>query len=241
MRKPVIGIVGDSIPTGNVDGEKERYYVGRYYVDCVLQADGVPFMLPIGVEARDVVDLIDGLLIPGGDDLDASNFGQENHPKSVLGNPGRFTLEKALLESLPREVPVLGICYGCQVLNVARGGDLIQHLPEKVGHDQHASKQLETVRVERDTLTRALLEGDEVVAHSSHHQAIGKVGDGLRVSAWATDGTVEGIEDLNGRWLVGLQWHPERTPDDRATQTLFKKFVEEAARSREVRESCGTW
>ncbi len=241
MSKPVIAIVATFRDDPAAPGQREIAYVGRPYIDRVIEAGGVPVVVPPGVSAEDIVPLVDGWLIMGGGDLDPRIYGEQPHPEAKLERPERTVLEQALLQRLAPSVPVLGICYGCQFLNVQRGGSLHQHVPDVVGHEEHSSRDLHEARISEGTLTEALVGAGSVVGHSSHHQSIREVGSGLRVTALAEDGTIEGVEDDGGRWLVGVQWHPERTPNDEATRQLFKAFVAEAARQREDRDACGTW
>jgi gamma-glutamyl-gamma-aminobutyrate hydrolase PuuD len=132
-------------------------------------------------------------------------------------------------------MPVLAVCRGSQVLNVARGGDLVQHLPEIVGHDRHRHEEGvmadHEVRVENDSRLGSIL-GDSAPVKSSHHQGFGRIGDGLRESAWAEDGTIEAVEDPSHRFALGVLWHPEEGED----YALFAALVEEAAAYR-ARES----
>jgi putative glutamine amidotransferase len=130
---------------------------------------------------------------------------------------------------LPSDLPVLGICYGCQFLNVKRGGTLIQHVPDAVGHEEHSGGTMQTYSVlDASALARSAL-ASTIEGKSYHHQAVDLVGDGLVVSARAQDGTIEAIEDQSKAFWVGVQWHPERTPEDVATQNLFRAFIGAAA------------
>jgi gamma-glutamyl-gamma-aminobutyrate hydrolase PuuD len=147
----------------------------------------------------------------------------------------RDRTELALLEAaLERDMPVLAICRGSQVLNVARGGDLVQHLPEVVGDEKHkhtpGTFADHDVTLEDGTRLGSLL-GDRAPVKSHHHQGIGRLGEGLRVAAHAEDGTVEAVEDPNRRFVVGVQWHPEASDDAR----LFEELVREAAQFRAAR------
>jgi putative glutamine amidotransferase len=131
---------------------------------------------------------------------------------------------------LPTGKPILGICYGCQFINVLSGGKLVQHLTdhrvEPKGPLPHA------LNLNPESMVAQACGGAQFEADSSHHQAIETLGEGLRVAGHAMDGTIEAIESANGRWLLGVQWHPERTPESPHTQALLRAFVEEAARSR---------
>ena len=152
-------------------------------------------------------------------------------PQGVVAERDRAEL--ALLEAaLARDMPVLAVCRGSQVLNVARGGDLVQHLPEIVGHDRH--RHVEPVMADHEVTVKqgsklgAIL-GDRAPVKSSHHQGFGKLGEGLQEAAWAEDGTIEALEDPAHRFAVGVLWHPEEGEDKR----LFEALVEHARRYRD--------
>jgi gamma-glutamyl-gamma-aminobutyrate hydrolase PuuD len=176
-----------------------------------------------GIE--EVLEALDGLVFSGGNDMTPEEYGAETHPATNGTNPARDRGELALLTAaLERDLPVLAICRGFEVLNVARGGDLVQHLPDVLGHEEHREVLGEfsehTVRV--DPSSRIGEVRGAVKSH--HHQGIGRVGDGLREVAWADDGTVEAIEDPEKPFLVGVLWHPEAGEDQR----LFERLVEAA-------------
>ncbi|HXH61308.1 MAG TPA: gamma-glutamyl-gamma-aminobutyrate hydrolase family protein [Fimbriimonadaceae bacterium] len=236
MNRPVIGITTGCGPDPNDPGN-ERTYVNRLYADCLVEAGAAPVLLTRATPVESIVPLLDGLLIPGGDDIDASQFGAKNHPMVKLEDPGRYVFEKALLDALPQEAPVLGICYGCQMINVYRGGSLVQHIPDVAGASQHTGGVEEKYMVEPTSRLEAMLGSQCVVGKSYHHQANAQVGEGLKVTARSEDGMIEGIEDAGGRWLFGVQWHPERTPDSEATKNLFKAFVDAATRYRQGRRA----
>ena len=172
--------------------------------------------------------MLDGLIFSGGADLDPDAYGAEPHPETTGTRPDRDAAELALLTAaLERDMPVLAICRGSQVLNVARGGDLVQHLPEVVGGEQHKETPGvfadHDVTVEPGTTLGSLL-GERAPVKSHHHQGFGRVGEGLRPVAWAEDGTLEAVEDPDRQFAVGVLWHPEAGADD----TLFRALVEQA-------------
>jgi putative glutamine amidotransferase len=199
------------------------------YVQKVEEAGGRPLLVPpseAGVE--ETLDALDGLILSGGADLDPDLYGAEAHAETTGLRPDRDAAELALLTAaLERDMPVLAICRGSQVLNVARGGDLVQHLPEIVGSDQH--KEVagvfadHDVTVEPGTTLGALL-GEQAPVKSHHHQGFGRVGEGLRPVAWAEDGTLEAVEDPDRQFALGVLWHPEAGKDD----ALFRALVEQA-------------
>jgi putative glutamine amidotransferase len=206
------------------------------YVRAIDQAGGRPLLVPPSEEAVDeTLDVLDGLLLPGGSDLDPATYGAEAHPETAGAQPDRDRAELALLEgALERDMPVLAVCRGSQVLNVARGGDLVQHLPEVVGDEKHKHTPGtfgdHDVRLDPDSRVGALL-GERAPVKSHHHQGYGRLGEGLRETAWAEDGTIEALEDPAKRFAVGVLWHPEEHED----AALFEALVEEARRYRAER------
>jgi putative glutamine amidotransferase len=206
------------------------------YVRAVEAAGGRALLVPPSTEAvEETLDVLDGLLLSGGADLDPASYGAGAHPETNGVRPDRDRAELALLEgALARDMPVLAVCRGSQVLNVARGGDLVQHLPEVVGHEGH--KQTPGVFAEHDVevLPETKLHdvvGERAPVKSHHHQGYGQLGEGLREAARADDGTVEAIEDPSRRFALGVLWHPEEGED----AALFEALVEEARRYREAR------
>jgi len=180
----------------------------------------------------ETLDALDGLIVSGGPDLDPALYGQEPHPETAGVREERDRGELALLTSaLERDLPVLAVCRGSQLLNVARGGDLVQHLPEVVGHERHkhtpGAFADHDVDVAAGSRLGALL-GERAPVKSHHHQGFGRVGEGLVASAWADDGTVEALEDPRRRFALGVLWHPEEGED----AALFQALVDEARRYR---------
>jgi len=186
-----------------------------------------------GVE--ETLESLDGLIFSGGSDLDPELYGQEAHAETSDVVRNRDTAELALLEAaLERDMPVLAICRGSQVLNVARGGDLVQHLPDVVGDEKHkhtpGTFADHDVSVEDGSRLASVL-GERAPVKSHHHQGFGKVGEGLRVVAHAEDGTIEAVEDPTRRFVPGVLWHPEAGEDAR----LFEELVREAEQYRSTR------
>jgi putative glutamine amidotransferase len=210
--------------------------IPQMYVDMLEAAGARPLLVPPsehGVE--ETLDALDGLLLSGGADLDPDSYGAEPHPATSGTRPARDRAELALLEAaLARDLPVLAVCRGSQILNVARGGDLVQHLPEAVGHEEHREVagvfSEHRVRIADGSRLASVLGGQQPVK-SHHHQGFGRVGEGLVEVAWADDGTVEGLEDPERRFVLGVLWHPEAGADAR----LFEALVAEARRHREER------
>ena len=229
MARPVIGI------TTYVEDAKwghwhlEAALIPYDYVRGLERAGARVLLVPPDVDGvEETLDALDGLLLSGGNDLDPESYGADQHPETNGTRPERDRGELALLQAaLERDMPVLAVCRGLQVLNVARGGDLVQHLPEQVGHEEHRVVPGEwsehAVRVDPSSKVPAV--DGSVMSH--HHQGLGRIGDGLREVAWADDGTVEALEDPDKRFVVGVLWHPEAGAD----QALFDRLVEEARRS----------
>jgi putative glutamine amidotransferase len=205
------------------------------YPQAVAEAGGVPILLPPTTDPAAVASILDGLLVPGGLDIDASEFGEENHPEAELQDPTRFAFEKALYRAMSPEAPVLGICYGCQFLNVVEGGTLQQHLPDELGHNEHSGGRLERLELEPGSKVALATGASRVEGKSYHHQAIARAGGDVRVVGRGEDGVIEAIEVASREWAVGVQWHPERTQGDPAMRQLFRAFVERAAAFRAAR------
>jgi putative glutamine amidotransferase len=206
------------------------------YVRAIERGGGRALLVPPSEDGvEETLDALDGLLLSGGEDVGPETYGADTHPETRGVDPTRDRAELALLEgALARDMPVLAVCRGSQVLNVARGGDLVQHLPEVVGDEKHKHTPGvfadHHVQLDPESRVGALL-GDRAPVKSHHHQGYGRLGEGLRRTAWAEDGTVEGLEDPGKRFAVGVLWHPEEGED----AALFESLVEEARRYREER------
>jgi putative glutamine amidotransferase len=206
------------------------------YVRAVEAAGGRAFVLPPSSDGvEETLDAIDGLVLSGGGDVDPTLYGDDPHPATGGVRPERDVAEVGLLEAaLERDMPVLAVCRGSQLLNVVRGGDLVQHLPEVVGDEKHRETAGEfadhEVTLEAGSRVGSLL-GDRHAVKSHHHQGLGTIGDDLREVAWAEDGTTEALEDPAQRFTVGVLWHPEEGED----YALFRALVEESQRYAEER------
>jgi putative glutamine amidotransferase len=233
MGRPLIGITSYAEEVRWGGWREDAAVVPLAYVRAVEHAGGRALVVPPSEDGLDeTLDVLDGVIFSGGGDLDPSVYGADPHPETDAPQAARDAAELRMLEAaLDRDMPLLAICRGSQVLNVARGGDLVQHLPDEVGHDEHRHEpgtfSDHDVRVEpRSKLGRLLGEHSPVKSH--HHQGFGRIGNGLQEVAWAEDGVVEGLEDPEKRFALGVLWHPEEGED----YALFEGLVEEAGRYR---------
>jgi len=236
MAKPLVGITTYVTPAVFGAWKLEAALIPYDYVRAVERAGARAVLVPPSDEGVDeILDAVDGLVFSGGSDLDPDLYGQEPHPETTGIVPERDGAELALLRrALDRDLPVLAICRGSQVLNVALGGDLVQHLPDHVGHDGHKEVpgvfSEHDVEIEPETRLAGLL-GDRVSIKSHHHQGFARLGAGLRPSARDGDGRVEALEVPEKRFTLGVLWHPEAGEDRR----LFEALVAEAAEYRVLR------
>jgi putative glutamine amidotransferase len=238
--KPFIGIGSDVLVT---PGERDRAFVYTTYVDALRKAGAIPVIIPPQPEnASHLAEELDGILLAGGEDCDPSVYGEEAHPKTETMDPRRQTNDLTLARAArERGIPTLGICLGLQVMNVANGGTLIQDIDSEVKTAiEHVSKPEDRarhdVRIENGTRTASILGGGrEMNVNSSHHQAIKTVGRGLKVTAKAADGVVEGLEDADHPFYVGVQWHPEDMDGEKSATAIFGAFVEAARKYAEAK------
>ena len=234
--RPLIGITSyvQRVQWGVWDADAAL--VPLVYTRAIERAGGRPLLLPPSDDGVDeTLDALDGLVFSGGEDLDPASYGAELHPETFGVSPGRDKAELALLRAaLERDMPVLAVCRGSQVLNVALGGDLVQHLPEVVGDEKH--KHTPGVFADHDVDVApgsrlGAVVGDRAPVKSHHHQGYGRLGDGLSAVAWAEDGTVEALEDPGKRFALGVLWHPEEGED----AALFRALVDEARAFRDAK------
>ena len=206
------------------------------YVEAVERAGGRPLLVPPSEDGvEETLDALDGIVFSGGEDVAPSAYGADPHPETDTPQERRDAGELALLRAaLDRDLPTLAICRGFQLLNVARGGDLVQHLPEALGHEEHRTMpgtfSEHPVAVKEGSRLASIVGSTPHVA-SHHHQGVGRLGEGLVESARAEDGTIEAAEDPTRRFAVGVQWHPEAGDDG----ALFARLVEEASAYRAER------
>jgi putative glutamine amidotransferase len=212
------------------------------YVVGVQEAGGIALLVPpddaVVADPSPVLDVVDGLLLVGGDDIEPAHYGAEPHPLTDPPNRRRDASELALLRgAVERGMPVLGVCRGFQLLNVVYGGDLAQHLDDAVDGAEHRPELGTFGRHPVDVTGGQLRElvGPTVdIVHSHHHQGLGRVGEGLVVTAHAPDGTIEGIEDPSQAFCLGVLWHPEEDPTGLGAP-LFQGLVAKAREYRDVR------
>jgi putative glutamine amidotransferase len=235
--RPVIGITAYAEPSVRWGvWDVPASVIPLAYVQQVEAAGGRPLLVPPSAEAlEETLDALDGILFSGGSDVDPAEYGHDAHAETTGTRPDRDRGELALLRAaLDRDMPMLAICRGSQVLNVARGGDLVQHLPEVVGDEKH--KHTPGVFADHDVEVKegtrlAELIGDRAPVKSHHHQGYGKLGEGLVEAARAEDGTIEALELPEKRFAVGVLWHPEEGED----AALFRALVDEARAYRQAR------
>jgi putative glutamine amidotransferase len=202
------------------------------YARAVQAAGGVAAMLPpdAGVaEAPDeILDRLDALILGGGADVDPARYDAEPEPRTGPTNPGRDRFELALARrALERDLPLLGVCRGGQILNVATGGSLVQHLPDRLGHDRHrpvpGSWSEHQVRLAPGSLAARAAGAERLSVKTHHHQGLARIGAGLEQSGWADEGeTVEALESADHRFVLGVLWHPEEGSSDRVIPAIVK-------------------
>jgi putative glutamine amidotransferase len=236
MSSPVIGLCTALEHARWSVWDTEAVLLPRSYVDAVQRAGGIALLLPPDPAAVDdpdrLLDLVDALLLAGGADIDPAAYGAEPHPETVGTVPERDAFELALTRrAIERDMPFLGICRGMQVMNVAHGGTLNQHLPDDYGHEDHR-RSLGTfdnadhdVRLAPGSLAARVAREQVHGTKSHHHQGVERIGEGLEVTGWATlDDLPEAIESPANRFALGVQWHPEADE----TSPLIAALVDEA-------------
>jgi putative glutamine amidotransferase len=237
---PLVAVVGIHLGPGRVQGWKQgAFAVPESYVAALHRAGLAAAILPGGLSASDgALDRFDGLLLLGGGDLEPRRYGAERHAEVIGEDPPRDETEISVIEAAGRiRLPTFAICRGMQVMNVAFGGTLIQHIPDRHGLAEHGSGSfggedaVHDVKVAEGSRLATAARRLELTCRSNHHQAVEALGEGLTPVAWSVhDGLVEAIE-LEEGWMLGVQWHPERSAaDDPAQQALFDGFADEVFR-----------
>ena len=235
-KRPRIGI------TMRLEMETSRFYLGRDYSEMVEVCGGIPVHLGLIPKAEYIAEALaacDGVLLPGSNtDMDPHHYGEEPHPKLGTVIPEKDLTDRLVLDEVERRnLPLLGLCFGMQALNVHRGGTLIQDIGSQVKncikHEQGApaTRVSHSLKIEKGSLLAGLpsvkAAKTTVRVNSSHHQAVAKLGKNLKAIAWASDGVIECVNDTRkGRFALGVQWHPELTaPADRFSQEIFEIFI----------------
>jgi putative glutamine amidotransferase len=229
--KPIIGI------SSNVEFDS-KHTLSNDYIQAVIKAGGIPIILPIGIDADvgRISEKIDGLVLTGGGDIDPTLFGEEPHPQLGSISPGRDSLEISIIQQmLQHDKPILAICRGIQILNIAVGGDMYQDIYHQIDnpliqHSQNATRYhfSHYVKAENNSLIANIAGQTEFKVNSFHHQAVREVTKPLVVSARASDGVIEAVESVEHHFVVGVQWHPEPLAlnGDHISQRLFQTFVD---------------
>lgn len=227
-RRPRIGVT--TYPRSGE--ERPVFSLPTAYVDAVRAAGGLPLLMAPGCESpEEYLDHVDGVIFAGGGDIRPEQFGAEEHPAQYGQDDERDAFELHLMRAaLERKVPTLAICRGLQILNVVLGGDLHVHLPDVVGEEvlhrlPTRKPVLHRVRLAPDSALAAIYGGSEIETVSWHHQAVSRLGRGLTPTAWADDGTIEGVSLEGADWLLAVQWHPEMRAEE---LVLFRALVARA-------------
>ena len=245
--RPVVGLTtsevrmpdpAEQIP--HADAGRRELALGLTYMRALAAGGAAPVVLaPLDVAAiPSLLDAVTGLCVPGGPDVDPEHYGGPRHPKLGPTEPQLDVFEiEAVREAERRGMPILAICRGAQVLNVAHGGDLLQHLPDDVGEEvRHVRADPvgrvpeHEVEIEPDSLLARVTGRERMTVNSSHHQAPDRIGAGLRVVARAADGVVEGLERPDRDFVLGVQWHAEAIANRVEQAALFSAFVDAARR-----------
>jgi putative glutamine amidotransferase len=228
--RPLIGI--SSYARG---GQRLSFSVPCEYVDAVRKAGGVPIVLPpILGPVHEALDVVSGLILPGGGDINPEHYGGDDHEANygICHERDHFELVLARSALERRDLPIVCVCRGMQILNVALGGDLVAHVPDVYGTAViHRSPDVQAVphevTIDAESRLAEMYGSTTVTVQSVHHQAVGRLGEGLRAVAWSEDGVVEAVESENHPFVIGVQWHPELDWEtDDTSVGLFRALVE---------------
>jgi putative glutamine amidotransferase len=228
MTPPLIGITAIPRPVRTMYGEAAAHTATDALVSSVVAAGGVPLLLPVVEPAHAALQAgaIEGLVLAGGQDVAAVTRGGPPDPPGAWVSPARDAHELALLAAArERGLPVLAVCRGLQLLNVALGGDLVTHVDGHDAGDRHEADLHPVAVVAGSLLADAIGDGGPIEVNTLHHQVLGRVADALRVTATSADGLVEAAEPCDGPWLVGVQWHPELLGGRPGGLDLFERLV----------------
>ena len=246
-RRPIIGIPTQTLQSlGGVSADiPPSWVMSQRYIQSLVQAGAIPWMIPLVDDAtlRGVYESLDGVFLPGGADIDPASYGRDPHPLCDRTDPERDRVELQLARwALDEGTPVLGVCRGMQLINIAAGGtlyqDLAEQLPGSIKHDYFPYKGMgftrdflaHKVEVAPDTRLARLFGAGTLKVNSMHHQGIRQLGTGLRTTAVSPDGLVEGIETTGDNYVFAVQWHPEALTDsDIHAREMFTDFVSAAA------------
>jgi putative glutamine amidotransferase len=233
MPRPLIGVCAAvERATFGVWKEEPATLLPLSYADAIERAGGMPALLPpdpaSAEDPDELLDRIDALVLGGGADIDPASQGAEPHPETIGTNPARDRFEMALARrAMARGIPLLGVCRGMQLMNVACGGTLDQHIPDRLGHERHrpvpGSWAEHEVRIDPGSLAARAAGSERLIVKTHHHQGVDTIPDALAATAWATDdNSVEAIESPDGGFVLGVLWHPEEDPEDRVIPALVR-------------------
>lgn len=241
MSKPLIGLTTTYIPRKS---HPDVYAANQPYVEAISQAGGIPILIPNNLTQDDqdrLLSKVDGILFTGGYDIDPACYGHPYHPLAGKVDHDRDQLEIHLVKSMAQTgKPFFGICRGLQVINVALGGSLYEHLPDQLpgnmhleNHDKPRNFLAHSVKIVPDSVLSHILSSGELGVNSLHHQGVNQVSPDLQVTAAAPDGLVEGCELPGHPFAVAVQWHPEELREHAGMRRLFRAFVQ-ACNPREI-------
>lgn len=232
MKKPIIGV------TPSIEKDEKNYFINRDNAKVIEEMGGIPFILPHSLDEENIMqiaEMIDGLYLTGGNDIDPTFFGEEPHPNLGTINPSRDFFEDELIQQiLQQDKPILGVCRGAQIVNVSLGGTMYQDIyaqidQELLQHSQNAPVHHGShfVKVTDGSLLHKIVGTDTLRVNSRHHQANKTEGKGLVFSGIANDGVVEAVESKEHRFVLGVQWHPENLIQAgcQASQKIFAAFI----------------